>query len=201
MPENRAAQNYAAQIESDYRRGLADQAEAELLATRDRYDQLMRQTTVDRDWLDSVWQVRGQLDVDDNFLTTSEQTIAQKLSQQIAALASADRLTEARELLSRAYAVLPSDGLLATAANNLQAAEANFERRSDARAAQAQLLARVQSVRDQIAANQFVQARSSLDALSRELPANDSFLTTEAPRLFADAYIRQAESNETNFVV
>jgi hypothetical protein len=196
LPENRAAQNYAAQIESDYRQTQTDQAEAAQLATRDRYEQLMRQVTVDRGWLDSIWQLRAQLDEDSAFLSESEQRIADKVSQAVAALAAADKLTEADELLKRAYLVLPNDGLLAAASSNLQAAEQNFEQRSAERAAQAALQARVQSVRDQIAANQFAQARSSLQALRGELPANDAFLTTEVPRLFADAYIRQAESNE-----
>jgi hypothetical protein len=196
LPENRAAQDYATQIESDYRRSLADQAELELLATRGRYDDLMRQDTVDRNWLDGVWQVRSQLDEDGEFLAASEQRIAEKISRQVAALASANKLSEADELLKRAYLVLPDDGLLAAASSDLQAAERNFEQRSAERAAQAALQARVQSARDQIAANQFAQARSTLDGLRADLPANDRFLTTEAPRLFADAYIRQAESNE-----
>jgi len=196
LPENRAAQNYAAQIESDYRQSLADLAQAEVLATRDRYDELMRQTTVDRIWLDSIWQVRGQLDEDSAFLANSEQSIADKVTQQVGALANANKLNEADELLKRAYLVLTNDDLLAAASNDLQAAERNFEQRSAERAAQAQLQARVQSVRDLAAANQVRQAMSALDDLRADLPANDRFLTTEAPRLFADSYIRQAESNE-----
>ena len=194
LPEVAAARTFAANLEnefSQYERARADQDRAETLA---QYQSLMAQATVDRAWLTNVWQVRALLSDDTAFMQTSSQDIAAKLAEQVVSLASADRFSAARQLLDRGFEVLPDNGRLIEANTNLQRAEATFAERSAEREQAAQLAARVQTVRDRASANNIDGAKSALDALRSELPA-DHPIFSEAPILFADAYIRLAESD------
>jgi len=164
-------------------------------STLGEYQQLLRSDHIDRFWLETVWQVRARLDEDPPFLAESEREIGGLITAQVDRLTTRDQLAEARALLNRAQALFADDTLLRTAGRNLQAAELDYQQRTAEREVQAVLLAREQSVRDQIGASNFEAADRQVAALRLDLPASDPFLVEEVPRLFADAYVEQAEGS------
>lgn len=192
LPQDRNVVDYAAQLERDFRNFEAGEAERALASARQSYDTLIAASRVDRDWLDQVWQLRSQLSADTQFRTRSEQQIAARLEEEIARLAAADRLTDARNLLNRGIQVLTNDQLLTSADRSLVAAEQAFADREAASAALARFEARKQTILDQIDAGSFSTANSGLSSIRSEIDANDSFLTDIVPRRFADAYVDQA---------
>jgi serine/threonine protein kinase len=195
LPDVAATRTFATNIETQYRQFQQAQAQQSLAAARSDYDSLMAQATIDSNWLSRVWRVRGTLADDAAFMDESSRAIAAKVARSIEELASADRFAAARELYQRGASLVPDSPLLAEANINLQEAETAFAARTAQREQEAQLQARIQTVRDQANANKITEAQASLEALRSELPANHPIFR-QAPELFADAYIRRAEAAE-----
>lgn len=195
LPDVAATRTFAARVETQYRQFLQAQADQDRATARAEYDRLMAQATVDSAWLNRVWRVRGSLAGDAAFMQASSREVAAKVARSVEALAAADRFAAARELLQRGTSLLPDNQILADASTSLQQAETRFAAQTAQREREAQLQARIQTVRDQANANKISEARASLEALRSELPA-DHPIFRQAPQLFADAYIRRAETAE-----
>jgi serine/threonine protein kinase len=122
------------------------------------------------------------------------------LSQSRSMLASR-RLTEAQHDLELARRFgLAADAYQAQATAITQA-QAQVDADNRARESAAQLTAAKQRVLDQALADHIDVAQAQFAQLRKTLPANDPFVTTDAPRAIAEAYLVRARraANQTHF--
>ena len=109
-------------------------------------------------------------------------------------LLQAQRLTEAGQMLDRARAYGPRPAELARQEQLLAAARVQQATQAKARERVAQIQALEQKLLDQARANTVNDALASLATLKASLPANDPFLTKDAPDAIGRSYVRLAVS-------
>jgi serine/threonine protein kinase len=194
FPENQVASNYAATLESEFQQYQARQSQKSAAEAKFELNRLIAQDKVDQAWLDSVIQLRDRQGADAAYLQQTTNEISAKVAKQVAALADADRFAEADALLKRAVALMPGNTTLDSAGGSLRAAVAEFNKLEATRTAAANLQALKQKVTDQANANDIKAAEATLATLKGQLAPGDVFVTQEAPRLFADAYVRLADN-------
>ncbi len=194
VPESRVASNYAAALESEFQQYQAKQSQKSAAESRFELNQLIAQDKVDLAWLDKVIQLRDRQGADATSLQQTTNEISAKVTRQITTLADAERFAEADALLKRANALMPGNPALESAGGSLRAAVAEFSKLEATRTAAANLQALKQKVTDQANANDIQAAEATLNTLKGQLKPGDVFVTKDAPRLFADAYVRLADN-------
>jgi serine/threonine protein kinase len=116
-------------------------------------------------------------------------------------LLASRRLTESQRVLDLAKDFgLPADSYQTQAAAVTQA-RAQLEAENRAHESAALLLAAKQRVLDQALADHIDVARTQFEQLRKTLPANDPFVTTDAPRALAESYLARArrQAMQTHF--
>jgi serine/threonine protein kinase len=194
FPENQVANNYAASLESDFQQYQARQSQKSAAESRFELNQLIAQDSVDQAWLDKVIQLRDRQGADAAYLQQTTNEISQKVARQVSTLADADRFAEADALLKRAITLIPGNPALESAGSSLRVAVDEFTRLEATRTAAANLKALKQKVTDQANANDIQAAQATLNTLKTQLKPDDVFVMQEAPKLFADAYVRLADN-------
>jgi hypothetical protein len=128
----------------------------------------------------------------DPALAQARSRTSQGFLAQSKGLLASRRLTEAQRVLDLARQFgLPSDVYQAQA-SDLAQAHTQLEAENRARESSAQLVAAKQRVLDQALADHIDVAESQFAQLQKTLPANDAFITTDAPRAIAEAYLVRA---------
>jgi serine/threonine protein kinase len=116
-------------------------------------------------------------------------------------LLASHRLTEAQRVLDLARQFGLSTDVYQAQASDLAQAHTQLEAENRARESSAQLVAAKQRVLDQALADHIDVAESQFAQLQKTLPANDAFITTDAPRAIAEAYLVRARraAGQTRF--
>jgi serine/threonine protein kinase len=119
--------------------------------------------------------------------------ISQAFQAQAQGLLADRRLTEAQRVLDLARDFGLSPEQYGTVASALSQARTQLESENRQREADAQVAAGKQRVLDQALADRIDAAQALLADLQKQLPASDSFATTEGPRAIGTAYIARAQ--------
>lgn len=191
-------------LQARYADVQAEQRLAALAAQEQQLDTLLDSPAFTPDW---SRQVRAALEA----LTAlgdagGVDAIAQRLNglyqERIAQQRDASEFNAARALLEQWEELVP-DAIAqqARTRKSVDAALVAWEQAADERRRQAEIDARMQSLRTQAQADQPEQALATLEELRGRLDTDNPFVTTEAPRLIADAYVRLAEESRERGVL
>ncbi|WP_295576909.1 protein kinase [uncultured Lamprocystis sp.] len=113
--------------------------------------------------------------------------------QRLDTLGQENRFAEGRALLTQWESLVPGAGQLRQQARaQLEAAFSAWEQAEGERKQLAEIEANKQSLLTQAKADQTDKALATLGLLRDKLGATDPFVSTEAPRVIAEAYVRQA---------
>jgi non-specific serine/threonine protein kinase len=159
-------------------------------------DALLAAPSADDRWDDQVRSLLATLSAwlapNDAYLGNAKRQAASAHVAAAAKLLAQMRLSEAERALQRAEAYAPKLASLQQEQQSLT----QLRQRRDAQLAERKRLADLAALRqkllDQATANQVDEALASLTKLRAGLPASDEFLTSQAPKAIAAAYVRLA---------
>lgn len=147
------------------------------------------------DWGRGVYadlrELESRVAAGDPELAKRREQLLQAYAAAIDAALAAQRFSDARGQLAEAGRLLPGANL-ATLRTRIDGAEAAFRDDQEKRRVQATIDGLRQDFATRIKANDPEAARKTLAQLGPLLPANDPFLTQQAPRDLVDAYLRLA---------
>jgi serine/threonine protein kinase len=128
----------------------------------------------------------------DSALTTARTRASQGYLSQSQSMLTSRRLTEAQHDLDLARQFGLAADAYQTQANAIAQSRAQLDADNRARESAAQLTAAKQRVLDQALADHIDAAQTQFAHLKQTLPADDPFVTTDAPRAIAEAYLVRA---------
>lgn len=174
-------------------------AEAERQAIEDSKERvagLLAAPALDSAWENSIQaalrELEGPLPADDPWFAEIRAQVASLYVERAGEMQDAQRFTEAYSLLDRAERYSPGLETVGRQRQLVAEAEQIHEQERQAQMRVARLEGMKQDLLTQARARQVTAARRTFDELKQELPADDPFITTEAPEAIADAYYRLA---------
>ncbi len=183
------------------------EADKQLVATaKTDIEKLLENPTADRAWRASIRQKMADItalgDPNDPWLKETGTRLATRYVERAQEMRTEQRFAEGANMLADAERFGPDTAGLAEEKAALAAATEAFEKEQEEQARLARLDGLRQTFETQAKASDVANAAKTLDALKREVgTADDSFVSTEAPRLLAGAYLRLATTKaaETDF--
>ena len=163
---------------------------------RARMDQLLAKPRFDNEWNDALAREFKEsialLRPGNIWFEDMQQKIVGAYVQHAQSLIETDRFDAARRALDMGESFRPGLPLFAAQRTVLAAAEAQFKKQQEERLRVARIDALKNSLVTQSNANEVASASRTLDALRKELPGDDVFLTATGPASIAEAYLRLA---------
>lgn len=183
------------------------EADKQLVATaKSDIDKLLDNATADRAWRASVRQKMADIaalgDPADPWLKETGLKLATRYIERAQEMRADQRFAEGANLIADAERYGPDAPGLADEKTALAAANEAFEKVQEEQARLARIDGLRQTFETQAKASDVANAAKTLEALKREVGAvDDGFVSTEAPRLLAGAYLRLATTKaaETDF--
>jgi serine/threonine protein kinase/outer membrane biosynthesis protein TonB len=179
--------------------GVSSQAQANAdasTALRSKIEQELSAQKSDDSWVNTLQRDLQSLaalaGADDQSIAAARSRAAKGFLESSKQMLASQRFSEAQRDLDLARQFdLPADSYQQQASAITQA-RAQREADDRARQSSAELAAAKQRVLDQALADHIDVARTQFAELQRKLPADDPFVTTDAPRAIADAYLVRA---------
>ncbi|MGH8217750.1 MAG: protein kinase domain-containing protein [Steroidobacteraceae bacterium] len=151
-------------------------------------------TSWDANVRDEEGKLSAYLAASDPYFAQVRTATAAAYLQKTDQLLQAQRLTEAGAMLERARAYGPQPAQMAREEQLLATARVQQATQAKARERLAQIQALEQKLLDEARANTVNDALVSLASLKQSLPANDAFLTKDAPNAIGRSYLRLASN-------
>lgn len=197
FPDSAAAEKARIQIESDL-------AKAQTLAKKNEINDLRTNLTQlagakpDEAWSQSVSVALAKLvkkvPADDPWLVQMRGQLSDIYVAEAAKLQSSQRFSLASQQLDRAETINPKATQINQARNSLKASLTEFRSAQRKKDITARIEAHKQTFVAHIKSKQITNAKKTLALLTKDLPSDDSFLTTEAPTMLAGVYLQFANS-------
>ena len=153
--------------------------------------------------IDEKWETQLRVDLkgltellpaDDAWLATQRDLIATLYLDKARSMLGSQRFSEAAGLLERGEKFAPQNPAFAEEGKVLAQAEAVFNEVNKEKLRMARIEGNKQTLLTQAKANDLRNAKNTLQALRKELPADDPFLVTTAQQALGGAYLRLADS-------
>ncbi len=202
LPQSTQLSDQLLTLQAQRRQALIEEQRQRVAVSKRDIKALLQDPVGDRSWRFAINQkmaiITAEGEPNDPWLAEIGPQIAKTFIEQATAMRSQQRFAEGANLLGAAERYAPDSPGLAAEREALAAASEAFEREQ----AEQQRLARIdglkQTFKSQALANDVANASKTLDALKQELgETEDAFLTSEAPRLLANAYYKLATIRAT----
>ncbi len=203
IPTSDSLSSTVGQLKADKQVALAQARQKKIDAGKERIASLMATPTLDRAWetevQDELHALSQLVPEGDTWLQETRASIANLFVTEASKLRTTQSYAKAQNLLDKATGLSPDLESLAVEQSELTAALDAFEQQRLAQEKEARVEGLKQTFITQTKAKQVTDARTTLDELQRDLPADDAFITDEAPAALADAYLNLSKSKaDTN---
>jgi len=187
---------------SDLRAGaeaaLAAEQQQAIASSKERIAALLADPQFDRAWQQAIQselnQTSALLPAGDSWAEETRRKLTELYLERARQMRSEQRFAEANTMLDRALAHAPDAPAIAAEREALAQAEAEFNAARELELRQAEIDGLKQSLVTQAKAREVEAAAQTLAKLREIMPAGDPFLSEEAPRLLAQAYLARAEA-------
>ncbi|MCW9015039.1 MAG: protein kinase [Gammaproteobacteria bacterium] len=162
-------------------------------------EKLLEKPFKDRQWNGSLTvqfnYLKESVKSDDPWLIQHNDIIANIYLKQAQTMRKAARYTEASNIIRNVKKIIPANSLLLSEEKQIISAKMQYEKEQKEQAEIARIKGTKQTLLTQAQANDVKAARNSYFTLRKALPASDVFISTEAPKVIADAYLRLAQTS------